>query len=142
MQADLYALPVIRDVADTLARECCETFLRHFGRVKSDDSSFKIYMSIIATAEETSTSQEGVARYLVEQGLRAPRDAFPTGFVGYLDKRRHKTVWEPDAPTAQQRELAQIWERDRITETRVTGTKRRRNASRAQLFGEDTPQTL
>ena len=47
----------------------------------------KLCQAIEATAVRMNTSPAHVARLLVDYGMRAPRHAFPTSFVDYVDNR-------------------------------------------------------
>ena len=62
-----------------------QAFIRAMNALESDDLSAKIYSAIDRAAVMTETSPAHLARLLVSYGLRAPRNAFPDSFIGYVE---------------------------------------------------------
>lgn len=62
-----------------------QAFIRAMNAIESDDIPAKIYSAIDRAAVMTETSPAHLARLLVTYGLRAPRNAFPDSFIGYVD---------------------------------------------------------
>ena len=61
-------------------------FMRHLRNVPNSKKEIKILAAIQFTADMTDNSDAHVAKVLVDQGLRAPRLAFPAQFLKHADQ--------------------------------------------------------
>lgn len=61
-------------------------FMRHLRNVPNSRAEIKILASIQFTADMMDVGEALVAKTLVDLGLRAPRRAFPCGFLDFFDK--------------------------------------------------------
>jgi hypothetical protein len=102
-------LPLSPVEKDNLDGQICQKFLRHLRHVPSENASVKILASIQYSADMLGLSDALVSKILVDYGLRAPRESFPSGFLGHIDDMLLK--YSPDylgiSPSVQ--ELAQHW---------------------------------
>lgn len=79
-------LPLPPEGTSDFEMEVYAKFMRHLRCVPNSRAEIKILSSISFTADMMVTSDEHVAKVLVEAGLRAPRSAFPQGFLAHIDQ--------------------------------------------------------
>lgn len=92
-------------------------FMRHLRHVPSSRADVKVLASIQFTADMMDTGEALVARVLVDQGLRAPRRAFPASFIDFADRAAMRMAWGDDhPPSGSMLALREHW--DRIGEGR------------------------
>lgn len=65
-------------------------FVSEMGRATGQTVAEQLRTAMAAAAARTGTSADHIARILVDHGLRAPRDAFPHSFIGYVDTMSQK----------------------------------------------------
>lgn len=68
-------------------------FMRHLRNVPNSRMDIKILSSIQFTADMLDISAEMVAKTLVDQGLRAPRTAFPGAYLDFSDRCALRQSW-------------------------------------------------
>ncbi len=89
--------PALTDLAagqDTrFEMEIYARFMRHLRDVPNSRAEIKILASIQFTADMMDIGEELVAKILVDLGLRAPRRAFPCGFLDFFDKCMLRRSW-------------------------------------------------
>lgn len=89
--------------------DMCIRFLRYLDYTQTNDHHMKILSAIHYVADTMNYSDAQVSKVLVGQGLRAPRKAFPSVFLEYID-----LVFMSDAITLTSShdalcELTQMW---------------------------------
>ena len=100
-----------RDEMELYAR-----FMRHIRHVPTSRVEIKILSAIQFTADMLDQSDALVAKTLVDLGLRAPRKAFPSEFLTFVDKSLQRTAWDVKGPTETIADLKAHW--DKIGEDR------------------------
>lgn len=68
-----------------------------------------VRQAIEIVADKTQNSAANIARILVEQGLKAPKEAFPISFLQHVLEKRHIPVWQKGAATPAQESLIRFW---------------------------------
>lgn len=97
-------------------------FMRHLRNVPNSRVEIKILSAIQFTSDMLDYSDAHVAKVLVEQGLRAPRMAFPADFLDFMDGAQIREGWEIGAPTQAMKDLKSHW--DRIGEDKFAAFRR------------------
>lgn len=99
------------DVLKTCAehREIYLRFMKHIRHVPVSRMEIKILSAIQFTADMMDSSDAHIAKELVEMGLRAPRLAFPNGFLDYADRALMRCGWDIGAPSDAIIELRDYW---------------------------------
>ncbi len=103
-----------RDEMEIYAR-----FMRHIRHVPTSRMEIKILSAIQFTADMLDQSDALVAKTLVDLGLWAPRQAFPSEFLTFVDRSLQRTAWDCDGPSESIVALKGHW--DRIGESRFIG---------------------
>ncbi|MCB1563042.1 MAG: hypothetical protein KDJ75_05645 [Alphaproteobacteria bacterium] len=85
-------------------------FMGYLPHVQNGRIEIKILSAIQFTADMTGYSDAYIAKYLVELGLRAPREAFPADFLRFADRALERAAWEACAPSVHLRALKEYWE--------------------------------
>lgn len=85
-------------------------FMSYLPHVQNGRIEIKILSAIQFAADMTGYSDAYVAKYLVEMGLRAPREAFPADFLHFADRALERAAWEACAPSVHLRVLKEYWE--------------------------------
>lgn len=80
-----FVLPLSPTEKDHMDSHICRKFIRHLRHVPSSRMTVKILASIQYTADMLDCSDSLIAKVLVDYGLRAPRAAFPEGFLKHVD---------------------------------------------------------
>ena len=93
------------DEMDVYAR-----FMRHLRHVPNSRVEIKILSAIQFTADMMDYSDAVVARILVDLGLRAPRMAFPAGFLKFVDQSFLRSRLEVGGPSKALQKLRAHWE--------------------------------
>ena len=93
------------------AHECYMTFMHHMNRAAGPGLDQRILSAISYTAKATDNSTAHISQLLVEMGLRAPKAAFPGDFISHITERLGRDAWMLGAPTANQMDLARIWQK-------------------------------
>lgn len=95
--------------ADPSKKEIYLRFMGHIRHVPVSRPEIKILSAIQYTADAIYSSDAHVAKELVEMGLRAPRLAFPTEFLDYIDRALMRCGWDIGAPSQAMEELRDLW---------------------------------
>jgi hypothetical protein len=109
-----------------------ERFMKHLRHVPNSRMEIKILSAIQFTADMLEHSDAHVAKILVDQGLRAPRMAFPVDFLGYVDCALMRSGWQVGGPTPSILELKRYWDKtgeDRLAAFRYAPVVLREKAS-------------
>lgn len=106
----------MRSRHDTLTRHFHSQFMHEFHALRRKDAHYRIFLAIENTAKKTGHTFDAVAKVLVENGLRADREAFTGEFIDTLkgsgkQKRGLPPVWAINSMTTAQRELVAFWEK-------------------------------
>ena len=86
-------------------------FMRHLRMVPNSRIEIKILSAIQFTADMLDIRDALVAKTLVDLGLRAPRKAFPSDYLEFVDKSLLRTGWEVGGPTQSASELKLHWDK-------------------------------
>jgi hypothetical protein len=97
-------------------------FMRYLRHVPNNRIEIKILSAILFTADMMDHSDAHIAKSLVDWGLRAPRLAFPAGFLEYADAALMREDWEVGAASSGLMELRAYW--DKIGEDKFAGFKK------------------
>ena len=85
-------------------------FMRHLRHVPNSRKEIKVLSAIQFTADMLDYSDAHIAKMLVEMGLRAPRLAFPSEFLSFVDHALMRQGWEIGAPSKDILELKAYWD--------------------------------
>ena len=85
-------------------------FMRHLRHVPCSRDEVKVLSSIQFTADMMDISDALVSKTLVDLGLRAPRSAFPTSFLDFIDKGLRRRSWEFGSPPEAVAHISQHWQ--------------------------------
>lgn len=85
-------------------------FMRHLRHVPNSRMEIKILSAIQFTADMLDHSDAHIAKILVDQGLRAPRMAFPADFLTYMDQALMRSNMEIGAPSQGMKALKSFWD--------------------------------
>ena len=105
-------------------------FMRHLRNVPNSRMEIKILSAIQFTADMMDVGDALVAKTLADLGLRAPRKAFPTSFLDFVDKSLMRTNWDTGSAQASVIKLREFW--DKIGEDRFAHVM----AGRYPVYGE------
>lgn len=97
-------------------------FMRHLRMVPNNRLEIKVLSAIQFTADMLDIGDALVSKTLVDMGLRAPRDAFPTEYLEFVDNSLLRSGWEVGGPTAGSAALKQHW--DNIGEDKFAAYRR------------------
>ena len=86
-------------------------FMRHLRMVPSEEMDIKVLSAIQFTADILDLGDALVTKTLVDQGLRAPRRAFPTGYLDFVDRSFLRSGWAIGGPTESAAALKQHWDK-------------------------------
>lgn len=86
-------------------------FMRHLRMVPNSRMEIKVLSAIQFTADMLDISDALIAKTLVDLGLRAPRKAFPSDYLEFVDKSLLRTGWEVGGPTKSASELKLHWDK-------------------------------
>lgn len=86
-------------------------FMRHLRMVPNSRMEIKVLSAIQFTADMLDISDALIAKTLVDLGLRAPRKAFPSEYLEFVDKSLLRTGWEVGGPTQSASELKLHWDK-------------------------------
>lgn len=84
-------------------------FMRHLRCVPNSRAEIKILSSMLFTADMMGTSDEHIAKVLVDCGLRAPRAAFPDAFLNHVDQSFMRDENALGAATSEYKALGSHW---------------------------------
>ncbi len=87
-------------------------FMRHLRVVPTSRPDIQILSSIQFVADMTGVDDAQIAKILVDLGLRAPRSAFPDGYLRHADAAIRRSWDEFGAASKPLRELAHVWGED------------------------------
>lgn len=82
-------------------------------QVRGDASSQNaetLLSAIYTTAQTLNYNEAHVAKVLVDFGLRAPRGAFPVGFLRFADRSLGCSFWSVESPSRSLLALKKHWE--------------------------------
>ena len=100
-------------------------FVRYLRHVPNSRIDIKILSSIQFTADILGHSDAYVAKTLVDFGLRAPRMAFPSSFLSYVDASLQRVDHAVGGPSGAVLDLARRWDREsqssRVSQSRNFG---------------------
>lgn len=85
-------------------------FMRHLRMVPNSEMDIKILSAIQFTADLLDIGDALVAKTLVDQGLRAPRKAYPASYLEFIDRSLMRTGWDVGGPTVSAAALKQHWD--------------------------------
>lgn len=102
-------LPPTRADEQKFEMEVYARFMRHLRHVPGSRMDIRILAAIQFTADMMDHGDALVAKILVDQGLRAPRRAFPVAFLEFVDKAMHRFTKEMDAPQPAAMALTEHW---------------------------------
>ena len=97
-------------------------FMRHLRNVPNSRMEIKILSAIQFTADMLDIGDALVAKTLVDCGLRAPRQSFPTDYLEFIDNCLLRSGWEVGGPSASAVELKLHW--DKIGEDKFAAVRR------------------
>ena len=119
-------LPPTERLPETPSQECdlaiYARFMRYLRHVPNNRIEIKILSAIQFTADMMDHSDAHIAKSLVDWGLRAPRLAFPTGFLDFADAALLREGWEVGAASSDVKELSAYW--STIGEDKFAGVKK------------------
>ncbi len=95
---------------EALDSRCCYTFGRFYKILRGHEPSSRVLKAIGLTSEEIGFSPVYIARILVENGLRAPKQSFPHGFIDFVESKSGMDPWAAGAMTYAQNKLAKFWQ--------------------------------
>lgn len=84
-------------------------FMRHLRVVPTSRPDIQILSSIQFAADMTGIEDAQIAKILVDLGLRAPRSAFPDGYLRHADAAIKRSWDSFGAASKPLRELAHVW---------------------------------
>lgn len=84
-------------------------FMRHLRCVPNSRAEIKLLSSMLFTADMMGTSDEHIAKVLVECGMRAPRSAFPDAFLNHIDQSLMRDDHSVGAASNDYKALASHW---------------------------------
>lgn len=117
----IFPLPPETAGADS-EMEIYARFMRHLILVPNSKMEIKILSAIQFTADMLDISDALIAKTLVDLGLRAPRESFPSDYLEYADKTMLRSGWEVGGPSTATAELKAHW--DSIGEDRFAAYRR------------------
>ncbi len=97
-------------------------FMRHLRMVPNSQMEIKVLSAIQFTADMIDIGDALVAKTLIDLGLRAPRKAFPSSYLEFIDKSILRTGWQVGGPTKSAAELKLYW--DSIGEDKFAAVRR------------------
>ena len=104
-------LPLPPENKSDYEMEVYARFMRHLRCVPNNRAEIKILSSALFAADMMASSDELVAKTLVELGLRAPRGAFPESFLQHFDQSMLREPYEIGAASDVYHELAAHWKK-------------------------------
>jgi hypothetical protein len=113
-------LPPLSAQADA-EREIYARFMRHLRNVPNSCLQIKVLSAIQFTADMLDIGDSLVAKTLVDCGLRAPRKAFPSDYLQFIDRALMRSGWEVGGPSASAAELKNHW--DKIGEDKFAAVR-------------------
>lgn len=122
MDEDKILLPLPPEADEDAAMEVYSRFMRHLRHVPNSKPAIKVLSSMQFASDMLGYSDAHLAKILVEQGLRAPRMAFPAEFLAYADKALMREPWDVGGPNEALLELKEYW--DAIGEDKFAAFKR------------------
>ena len=126
-------LPPLSPTASS-ERDIYARFMRHLRNVPNSRVEIKILSAIQFTADMMDVTDALVAKVLVDCGLRAPRSAFPTDYLDFVDQSLFRSGWEIGGPTQGALELRDHW--DRIGEDKFAFYRKERVIIEEPMFVE------
>lgn len=102
-------LPPIGGV-ESLELEIYARFMRHIRLVPNSRADIKVLSAIQFTADILDLSEAFVSKTLADMGLRAPRRAFPEGYLDHVDGSLLRTGWDVGAPSASTIDMKRFWD--------------------------------
>ncbi len=87
-------------------------FMRHLRVVPTSRPDIQILSSIQFVADMTGVDDAQIAKILVDLGLRAPRSAFPEGYLHHADTALKRVLGTFTAANKPLQELAGVWGND------------------------------
>jgi len=97
-------------------------FMRHLRMVPNSQMDIKILSAIQFTADMIDIGDALVAKTLVDLGLRAPRKAFPSDYLEFIDNSLLRTGWTVGGPSSSAAALKLHW--DQIGEDKFAAFRR------------------
>lgn len=90
--------------------DICIRFLRHLSLVPSSRLDIKILSSIQFVADTMDYNDAHVSKILIDNGLRAPRSAFPAAFLNFIDVSFTRDALAINSSYNDLRDLALYWQ--------------------------------
>lgn len=109
-------------------------FMRHLRMVPSSQMDIKVLSAIQFTADMIDIGDALVAKTLVDLGLRAPRKAFPSDYLEFIDKSLLRSGWTVGGPSASAAALKLHW--DKIGEDKFAAFRREAPVATQTVFVE------
>lgn len=109
--------PEARVEMDVYAR-----FMRHLRHVANSRMEIKVLSAIQFVSDMMDMPDAEIAKILVDQGLKAPRIAYPAAYLEFADNALMREDWEAGAANAALKELRDHW--GQIGEDRFAAFKR------------------
>lgn len=103
-------IPPLCSTADA-EREIYARFMRHLRNVPHGTMPIKILSAIQFTADMMDIGDSLVAKTLVSCGLRAPRQAFSSDYLDFIDRALMRSGWDVGGPSASMAALKAHWEK-------------------------------
>jgi hypothetical protein len=103
-------LPLPPQEESRIEMEIYARFMRHLRNVPNSRMEIKILSAIQFTADMLDIGDALVAKTLVDCGLRAPRQSFPTDYLEFIDNSLLRSGWEVGGPSASAAELKAHWD--------------------------------
>ncbi|MEM8833184.1 MAG: hypothetical protein AAGB32_01465 [Pseudomonadota bacterium] len=106
-----------RDEMEVYAR-----FMRHLRLVSNGSVNIKVLSAMQFTADLLNDSDAYIAKVLVDLGLRAPRAAFPSDYLDFVDQSAQCDKQEFGMPSKAVQDIVKHW--GRIGEEQFTSVRR------------------
>lgn len=103
-------LPLPPEDQEAAEMEIYARFMRHLRMVPNSKAEIKVLSALQFTADILDISDALISKTLVDLGLRAPRDAFPSEYLDFVDKSLLRGGWHIGGPTASMAALKAHWD--------------------------------
>lgn len=109
-KADIH-LPLPPEDHKTSEMEIYARFMRHLRLMPKGSAEIRVLSAIQFTSDMLDINEALVSKVLVALGLLAPRGAFPSEYVNFVNKSMSRTGWHIGAPTKEMTNLIFHWDK-------------------------------